>query len=134
MEWKYVKPLKSQDLIDDYECMVKYVFGNSFRNCVLEHNGGRPSRRTFDTEVKKERELKSFLSFNREDKETVWKIFEWNQDELGSRYVPFAIDHFGNLICFDANDDKIVFIHLEDISVEMIADTFDEFLDALYNE
>lgn len=133
MEWKYVKPLQSKDLIDDYECLVKYVFGNSFRTCVLEHNGGRPGRRTFDTEVTKERELKSFLSFNREDKETVWKIFEWNQEELGSRYVPFAIDNFGNLICFDANNDKVVFIHLEDVSIEVIADTFDQFLDALYN-
>lgn len=25
--------------------------------------------------------------------------------------VPFNIDNFGNLICFDANNDKIVFVN-----------------------
>ena len=71
MEWKYVKELKSVDLIDDYECLVKYVFCDSFRRCVIANNGGRPSKKIFDTDKVKERELKSFLSFNKEDRETV---------------------------------------------------------------
>ncbi len=71
MEWKYVKELKSVNLIDDYECLVKYVFCDSFRKCVIANNGGRPSKKAFDTDKVKERELKSFLSFNKEDRETV---------------------------------------------------------------
>lgn len=132
MEWKYVKELKSVDLIDDYECLVKYVFCDSFRKCIIANNGGRPSKKAFDTDKVKERELKSFLSFNKEDRETVWKIFDWNKDELTNKYVPFAIDNYGNLICFDANNDKIVFVNHEDMSVEIIADNFDNFLNMLY--
>ena len=42
MECKYVKLLKSEKLIDEYECLVKYVFNESFRKFVLKNNGGRP--------------------------------------------------------------------------------------------
>ncbi len=30
MNWKYVKPLKSIKNIDDFECLVKYVFPEEF--------------------------------------------------------------------------------------------------------
>ena len=133
MDWKYVKALNSNELIDDYECMVKYVFCDSFKKCIMEHNGGRPSMRIFDTDKAKERELKSFLSFNKDDRETVWKIFDWNKDELTDKYIPFAIDNFGNLICFDASNDKIVFVNHEDMTIEMIANDFDTFLNGLYD-
>lgn len=132
MEWKYVKELQSVDLIDDYECFVKYVFCDSFRKCVIANNGGRPSKRVFDTDKAKERELKSFLSFNRKDRETVWKIYEWSKEELTNKYIPFGIDNFGNLICFDAKNDKIVFVNHEDMSIETIADSFDNFMSCLY--
>lgn len=133
MEWKYVKPLTSEELMNEFECMVKYSLPNDFRVCVMEHNGGRPDRRAFDTDVCKERELKSFLSFNKEDKETIWKIHDWNQEELGDRYIAFAIDNFGNLICFDTDNNKVVFINLEDKSVELIANDFGTFLKCLYD-
>lgn len=132
MEWKYVKELQSVDLIDDYEGFVKYVFCDSFRKCVIANNGGRPSKRVFDTDKAKERELKSFLSFNRKDRETVWKIYEWSKEELTNKYIPFGIDNFGNLICFDAKNDKIVFVNHEDMSIETIADSFDNFMSHLY--
>lgn len=129
MEWKYVKQLKSVDLIKEYECLVKYTFCDSFRKCVIANNGGRPSKRIFDTDKVKGRELKSFLSFNKEDRETVWKIFDW---KLSHKYIPFGIDNFGNLICFNMNNDKIIFFNHEDMTIEIIADDFDSFMNSLY--
>lgn len=132
MEWKYVKTLSSADNINEFECLVKYAFPDDFRNCILSNNGGRPGKRVFDTNRNKERVLKSFLSFNKEDRETVWKIQDWNKEELSDRYIPFAIDNFGNLICFDAENDKVVFLELEYVTVEQIADNFTEFMSKLY--
>lgn len=132
MEWKYIKKLKSINLINEYENLTKYTFCDSFRKCVIDNNGGRPCKKIFNTDKFKERELKSFLSFNKEDKETVWKIFEWNKEELNNKYVPFGIDNFGNLICFDIINDKIIFINHEDISIEIIANSFDDFINGLY--
>lgn len=132
MEWKYVKPLTSTSLIDDFEALTKYRFCQSFKDCVINNNGARPSNKAFDTDKTKERMLKSFLSFNKEDRETVWKIFEWCKEDLGDKFVPFAIDNFGNLICFDKSNDNVVFLDHEVASCELVADNFDNFLAKLY--
>ena len=132
MNWKYVKTLKSANLIDEFETLVCYELPKEFKECVLQYNGGRPERKGFDTDAIKGRELKSFLSFNKEDRETVWKIYEWNKEELANKYFAFAIDNFGNLICFDMNEDNVVFLNHEDLSVEHIAKTFTKFLELLY--
>ena len=100
MEWKYVKKLSSQSLIDSYEQTCHFKFPEAYRKCVSVNNGGRPDRRNFVTQSGKEHVLKSFLSFNMEDQETIWKITDWNKEELTDQYIPFAIDNFGNLICF----------------------------------
>ena len=109
------------------------MFYDSFKKCVITNNGGRPSKQTFDTNKVKGRELKSFLSFNKDDKETVWKVLDWHKDELSDKYVPFCIDNFGNLICFDASNDRVIFLNHENTSIEMIADGFDEFMNGLYS-
>lgn len=133
MEWKYVKKLMSADLIADFESTAGYCFCDAFRNCVLLNNGGRPSKRCFDTDKAKGREIKSLLSFNKEDRETVWKIFEWSKTELANQFIPFAIDNFGNLICFDNINSKVVFLNHEDQSTECIADNFETFINELYD-
>ena len=132
MEWKYIKKLATNSLIEDFECLAKYVFSEDFKKCVIENNGGRPNKKAFDTSKTKEREIKSLLSFNKEDKETVWKIFDWNKEELRDRYIPFAIDNYGNIICFDANNDHVVFVNHENLDVEEVANSFSEFISVLY--
>lgn len=134
MEWKYIKPLLSIELIYEFENSTKYLFPDTFKQFIIKHNGGRPSKSVFDTNKTKERELKSFLSFNREDKETVWKIIEWNKEELADKYVPFGIDNYGNTICFDKENDMVIFVNHEDKSIEIIADDFDNFINKLYTK
>ena len=133
MQWKYVKPLLSSESISDFETVVKYKFPDDFKKCVLENNGGRPDSRTFDTDRTKERELKSFLSFNKDDIESIWKISEWNKSELSDKYVAFAIDNFGNLICFDIKNNNIIFLDHETLNTEKISDDFTGFLNGLYS-
>lgn len=132
MNWKYVKPLGSAELISEYEAENGFVFPESFKKCIMEHNGGRPEKSCFDTEVQKERALKSLLSFNKTDRETIWKITEWNKEVLADKYVPFAIDNFGNLICFERMTNSIMFIDMGDTSSEKAADSFDGFISALF--
>lgn len=132
MEWKYVKPLSSTENINEFESLVKYSLPDEFKNCILCNNGGRPSKKVFDTDTQKERAIKSFLSFNKEDKETVWKIQDWNREDLSGKYVAFAIDNFGNLVCFEINSNKIVFFNHENGKIEQIADNFINFMECLY--
>lgn len=129
MDWKYVKKLEDDDSVDDFERFADYKFCRSFKECVMSNNGGRPPRRAFDTAQTVGRELKSFLSFNRGDRETVWKCCEKGAPD---GHVPFAIDGFGKLICFGTNNGNVVFVNHEDMSAEFIAEDFDAFLASLY--
>ena len=133
MEWKYVKPLVSMDSIDKFEELVNYHFPEEFKKCVMEYNGGRPIKRAFDTDKTSERELKSFLSFNKSDKETVWKLYECLEKEISDKYVTFAIDNFGNMICFNKMDNSINFINHEEMAIEKIAENFHAFMQMLYD-
>lgn len=132
MGWRYVKKLTSVNLIDEFEQLVEYKFCESFKKCVLINNGGRLNKKCFLAEKSEERVLKSFLSFNKEDKENVWDMFEWIEKEIKKKYIPFAIDNFGNLVCFDKSNDKIVFVNNDNMSVQIVAETFDDFLKTLY--
>lgn len=133
MNWKYVKALKSKNAIAEFETSYKIRFPDSFKEIVAKYNGGRPENDIYDTDKTKERTIKSILSFNQDDKETIWKINEWSAEVLGDKYVAFAIDHFGNLICFSKSDRSIIFIDLETLKTENIASDFVSFIDKLYS-
>lgn len=132
MNWKYIKMLKSGDTIKEFEKKYKFEFPESFREIVEKYNGARPEKDIYDTDKSKERTIKSLLSFNKEDRETIWKINAYNAKELGDRYIAFAIDHFGNLICFSKSNHFIVFINVDNLEIETIASDFSEFLGKLY--
>ena len=132
MEMKYVKPLVNSSEITRYEEQFAVRFPPSYKSFVKQYNGGRPSLKCFKTENDAERVIKSFLSFNLQDRETIWKITEWNAAELQNQYVPFAIDPAGNLICFKRGDNSVAFIDLETLNTEKAAASFEQFLSELY--
>lgn len=152
MEWKQVVPLESESLIDEFEQLRGYKFPDSFRECVIKNNGGYPEFEAFDTETTEERVFGFFASFNKDDnRRSVWfsvEAYESNINvakQLGdleeatmltnlfNRYVVFADTPFGDDIAFDKTDDSVVYIDHETLKVEKIADSFDAFLDCLYD-
>ena len=76
MEWYFVEPLESVELIDEFEEFVGYKFPVSFRNCVKENNGGSPEPNVFDTESSEEIGLEHLLSFNKKDDCNIWDMVE----------------------------------------------------------
>lgn len=153
MKWEEIRPLESEDLIDEYEQLRGYKFPLSFRECVIKNNGGYPEFDGFDTETTEERMLGFFLSFNKneESSSTVWfsvEAYESNinvakqlgdleeataLEEIFNRYVVFADTPFGDDIAFDKTNDSVVYIDHETLEIEHIANSFDEFLDCLYD-
>lgn len=131
MQWNYVKVLQNENAINEFEEMLSYKLNESYVDCIKQNNGGRPKNRVFYTENGTERVIKTFLSLNKEDRETVWKIFDWNKEILMDKYIPFAIDNFGNIICFYRYDDSIVFVEHETETVEKIATDFEGFMSCL---
>lgn len=141
MEWLFIKPLNSEELISEYEEKVCYRFPKDFKDCVKQNNSANPGLEVFISwygKRKKKRVLNNLFSFNKEDRSTIWhyndwngKQREWNEDGRMVKYVAFAKDPFGNLICFDKTNDSIVWIDHETLNIEFVADSFTEFINSL---
>lgn len=129
MDWKYVKPIASVEIINEFERNFNYKFPADYKECAIKYNGGRPKVKVFDTTTTKECEFKSLLSFNRDDRETIWNVNE----NCKESYIVFAIDSAGNSICFNKSDNTIIFVNHETKSVEKIADNFTTFINSLYS-
>lgn len=138
VNWRSIKPLRSDNIINDFEKEINYSFPDDFKEFVKTNNGGHPSHKMFNTKVVKERVLNNMLSFNKEDNCNIWKMNDWNgkmkdwskHGEMAN-YVAFAMDALGNLICFDKTNDKIVFVNHENLSVEYISNSFERFVKSL---
>lgn len=146
MNWRFVEPLQSEDLINEYEEKIGYKFPEDFRECVRLNNGGYPEKKIFCSykgKSKRKRVFDYLLSFNKGDTDSIWQYNDWrgrfgdwfrySNGEI-ENYVKFAGDPFGNIICFDKRTDKIVFIDHEKLSsfeVEEIADSFTELINSM---
>jgi hypothetical protein len=126
-EWRYVKPLATENLIPDAEEKLGYNFTNSYVDFVKKYNGSRPPVSVFSTSASQERTIKSFLSFNPSDAENIIKLNK-GVAEISEMLVAFAIDNFGNYICFDKQSHKVIFLDFETGKTELIDKTFSNFL------
>lgn len=108
--WKYVKKLKEEDSVDKFLEANKIIIPERLKKCLIENNGGRPSLDTFDTNKRIECEFKSLLSFNEDDKETIYMVYDQFKD---SKKFPFATDSAGNVICYDYENKIYLFYNHE---------------------
>lgn len=126
-EWRYIKPLAAESLISDAEEKLGYNFVESYIDFVKKYNGSRPPVSIFSTSTSQERTIKSFLSFNPTDAENIIKLNR-GVTEISTKLVAFAIDNFGNYICFDKQNDTVVFLDFETGETDLIDKTFSDFL------
>ncbi|MBW0295851.1 SMI1/KNR4 family protein [Shewanella xiamenensis] len=126
-EWRYIKPLAADSLIPDAEEKLGYNFVDSYIDFVKKYNGSRPPVSIFSTSTSQERTIKSFLSFNPTDVENIIKLNN-GVSEISVKLVAFAIDNFGNYICFNKENDAVVFLDFESGETELIDKTFSDFL------
>lgn len=126
-EWRYIKALEAKSLIPDAEGKLDYDFPSSYVDFVEKYNGGRPPVSVFSTITSQERTIKSFLSFNPNDAENIIKLNKGVAD-ISEMLVAFAIDSFGNYICFDKQTHEIIFLDFETGETELIDRTFSDFI------
>ena len=131
LTWKYVKPLKDNNAVECFENDNNLKLPQDIVSCVKEYNGGRPDKKTFNTEVTKGRVIKSLLSFNKDDLETIYDAIDVLKDE-NRDLVPIVSDPGGNYICYNTKKENIVFWMHETNTTEKISDNFTDFLQSLY--
>lgn len=129
-EWHYIKPLNSDKRISEAEEKLRFEFNESYADVVKKYNGGRPPISSYDTQSKTERTIKSFLSLNPEDSENVFTADRY-VSEISKDLIPFAIDNFGNYICFERNSESIIFLDFETGVRELVSESFSDFINIL---
>ncbi|MGL4987296.1 MAG: SMI1/KNR4 family protein [Treponemataceae bacterium] len=128
LTWKYVKSLDDKDSIAKLEKDYSCKFSDELKSFLVNNNGGRPSLSTFDINNIKEREFKTLLSLNKKDSENIYQVLPL--DTKYSNLFPFASDNNGNYFCYYQN--KIYLWNHENDKLELLTNTFDEFLNKLY--
>ena len=126
--WKYVKPLGNPTAVDEFERLHGVAFPDDLKRVLIANNGGRPSLRYYDLPNDLDKEFKTLLSFNAEDKENIYARYPVDSDDKSM--LPFASDSAGNL--FVVKDDGIwLWNHETDLSV-FVASNFTAFMELLH--
>lgn len=129
--WKYVKPLKNEKSIELFLINNSIELPQEIIDCIQENNGGRPSPNAFDTDKTNERVFKALLSYNIEDKENIYNVY--NNEFKKKEMFPIASDESGNFICVDLKSNyEIVLLDHETGKIEFMGDKFFEVLKHLY--
>lgn len=128
MEYKYIKPLKEQEIIRKFFDKNHAVLPEYFEKYFEKYNGSRPSLNLFILENGEEKVLNTFLSFNEEDKENVFKA-KRRVTEDNNEIIPFANDPAGNYFCL--KKEKVVFYSHESGEIYPAADSFENFINKL---
>lgn len=129
---KYIKHLRKKQYISDIQVKLGFFFPDIFKDFVMTNNGGRPLKSYIVSSEGKERHIMTFLSFNPDDRCSMWNL-AFSKDNPISDNIPFAIDDFGNSFCFNKLNNRICFVDHETLKEEFIAENFKEFINKLYD-
>lgn len=108
--WKYVKPLKENNLIDGLSGDVAAKLPDKLMACLKKNNGGRPSPKSFDTTMAKGYVFSSLYSFNDDDVNSVSDMLD---DLIRVHLFPVGIESGGNSICYHLGKSKMVLLNHE---------------------
>lgn len=127
--WKYVKQLKKNDVIEEFEKKYICSFPQDLKDCLIKNNGGRPSLKYYDLGNEKDKEFKTLFSFNEDDIENIYKYMPL--DSSDKTLIPFASDPAGNIFVVKNNSIGLWFHESDEVII--IANTFSEFLSKLHD-
>ena len=130
MDWKYKIDVVNQNVFSEIEKNYGITISEELRALILTANAATPSKYNFVLGTT-EKVVGAILSFNKEemDTDTVYSALSAIEDRS---LVPFAIDPFGNYICYSNDDNEVVFWDHETSGVSPTGKGLSAFLNSLY--
>jgi hypothetical protein len=120
------------NLIKNIEEKINYSFPQDYASYIENSKPLRFENNLFKTANNTEKVLRYLYSFDENEKNYILK-FQSFDSEFKNKVVPFAELEFGDLLCFDRNNNNVVLYNHELDEIEIVANSFTEFLDKLYN-
>lgn len=120
------------NLIKNVEEKINYSFPQDYASYIENSKPLRFEKNLFKTSKSEEKVLRYLYSFDENERNYIIK-FQSFDSQFKDKIVPFAELEFGDLLCFDRNNNNIVLYNHELDEIEIIANSFTEFLGKLYN-
>jgi hypothetical protein len=133
--WKYGKALANDEAIRQVEKKLGIAFPETYIQCVMSHNGGRPTPYQFDIADRSGAVFQHLLRIEPEEKNGVLSTLDGIGKRLPPGLAPFAGDPFGNYLCFRypaADDVAVAFWDHENGSASHVCAGFAQLLRMLY--
>ncbi|MBJ7994131.1 SMI1/KNR4 family protein [Bacillus mycoides] len=138
--WSFMSktPITDEE-IQKVEQYFNIKLPNDFAECVKKYDGGYPHPKVFDVPGQDENVFSDLLTLHIEDRYSIVQNYEGIKDRLVDKVYPFAIDPFGNLLCFDYRNNleapTVVFWEHEEEEMEKaiypVCSSFTELLNSL---
>ena len=128
--WKYKIELKDSEAFSKVEKLRGIHIPEELKNFIKEHNAAQPSKYHFMVDSI-ERVFGAVLSFDEEEKEAD-KVYPALEAIGNKNLLPFAVDPFGNFICYALDKNEVVFWDHETEDVTSTGKNLEQFIENLY--
>ena len=130
IKWNYKIDLNDENIFSSIEKERGIVIPKQLKKIVIDGNAATPEKYKFII-GSTERVLGAVLSFNKgeKDTDTVFTALEVIDDK---NLLPFGIDSFGNYICMNITENKVVFWDHETGDVFETGKNLTDFFETLY--
>lgn len=128
IKWNFVVPVE-ENVFDEFEKNYGIEVPTDLRKLVLEANAGNPEPCNVTDEKGNERVIGSILSYSDKVQTTVMKAIKRIPNK---KYIPFAVDSFGNYYCEHLLLGDIVFYDHETMEFIKIANSLDEMINGIH--
>lgn len=127
---KEVSQLSDRLAIDKLEDRYRIDLPREMKIFLKENNGGIPEKYCFEVNGE-EYEIRCFLSFNKEEYNSIYLPAESFQKETNGKIIPFAKDSADNYYCINTENLKIYFWSSEENLYYCLVKNFSEFVELL---
>lgn len=129
-KWSFKIELTDKKVFDKYEKQFGIIIPQDMRQFIIENNAANPSLNLVMLDGI-ERVLDSVLSFNEKEDDAVTfaQIFRTLKNVNN---IPFAMDPFGNVFCYNTIDNVVVFYNHEVNRFERTNMGFKKFISSLH--
>lgn len=135
MYWNSENHVITNEMVKNVESILKVNFPEDFLCFIKKYDGGYPYPNKItvneNTEI-----VNNLVSFCEDDMSFIIEVFEETENLKDTKLIPIAEDPFGNLFCYDFNDERseIVFWDHERFhNKEFVCNSFIEFIRMLHD-
>ncbi len=119
------------DNFTNVESITQFEFPDEYVFFMMKYNGSCPTQNHVTSKSDKEYSLSHFLSLHRKDKNSIYRYLPLGKS-FKLYHFAIAVDENENIICFRVKDGAIIYVNLDNLTEELIADNFKEFIEKLH--